>query len=111
MRLFSTRLAVLAAIFCAATFVQEQDAGAASTAHRSGNCNFDAYRPLRFGTPIRGGHEELATKKVVPTYPPEALQKGIRGRVVIHVLIDRSGDVIKACGAGERLLANSAEEA
>src|SRR5258708_21784763 len=73
-------------------------------------CNFDAYRPLRFGTPIRGGHEELATKEIVPTYPAEALQKGIRGRVVIHVLIDRSGDVIKACGAGERLLVNSAEE-
>jgi TonB family protein len=76
-----------------------------------GECNFDVYRPLRFGTPIRGGHENLAVEKVVPIYPPEALQKGIRGRVVIHVLINRAGDVVKACGVGQRLLVDSAEKA
>jgi hypothetical protein len=74
-------------------------------------CNFDSYRPLKIGTPIRGGHEELALQRPSPVYPGEALSKGIGGPVVVHVLINRAGDVVKACGAGPVLLATAAEEA
>lgn len=77
----------------------------------SGKCNFEAYRPLRFGSPIRGGHEDLAIAKVTPIYPPEAQEKGIGGRVVVQVLIDRAGDVVKTCGVGPSLLTPSAESA
>jgi hypothetical protein len=78
---------------------------------KKAGCNFDAYRPLRIGTPIRGSHEELALVRVNPVYSCEALSKGVGGRVIVHVLINRAGDVVKACGSGPALLATSAEEA
>jgi TonB family protein len=74
-------------------------------------CSFDTYRPLKVGTPIRGGHDQLAIKKVSPAYPPEARQKGIAGRVVVSVLVNRAGDVVKTCATGEPLLAKAAEDA
>jgi len=77
----------------------------------NGECNFEAYRPLEFAPPIRGGHESLAIEKVYPAYPPEAQQKGIEGRVVVKVLINRAGSVVKACGAGPALWAASAQTA
>ncbi|MGA2146241.1 MAG: energy transducer TonB [Bryobacteraceae bacterium] len=78
---------------------------------KTGGCDFGAYRPLKIGTPIRGGDEGLALEKASPVYPREALSKGIGGRVVVHVLINRAGDVVKACGVGPAPLATSAEEA
>ena len=77
----------------------------------SAKCNFDAYQPLRIGTPIRGGHEELAIEKTAPVYPAEAQQKGIGGHVDVRVLINRAGDVVRACALGAPLLAQSAEGA
>jgi TonB family protein len=106
MRWFETLPIGLIAIFCAVAL-----SVVAETTKASRECNFDAYRPLRIGTPIRGGHEKLAVEKVAPKYPPEAQQKGIEGRVAVQVLINRAGDVIKACAVGERMLAIAAEEA
>lgn len=74
-------------------------------------CDFGAYRPLKIGTPIRGGHEDLAVEKPSPVYPLQARQKGIGGRVLVYVLINRAGDVVKACSVGPALLTTSAEEA
>ena len=74
-------------------------------------CDFDAYRPLKIGTPMRGGHEGLAVERPTPVYPPQAQLKGIGGRVVVHVLINRAGDVVRACGVGPASLTTSAEEA
>lgn len=105
MRCFETRPIRLLAIFCAgALSVGAQDKD-------TSECNFDAYRPLRIGTPIRGGHEQLAVERVTPTYPPDAQRKGIAGRVVVQVLINRAGEVVKTCGVGQSLLAASAENA
>lgn len=74
-------------------------------------CDFGAYRPLKIGTPIRGGHEDLAVERHNPVYPREALSKGIAGLVVVHALVNRAGDVVKACGVGPAPLITSAEEA
>jgi hypothetical protein len=65
---------------------------------QKGRCDFSAYRPLKIGTPIQGGHEDLAVERHNPVYPREALSKRIAGRVVVHVLVNRAGDVVKACG-------------
>ncbi len=83
----------------------------ASAEDKRAECEFDAYRPLKIGTPIRGGHEDLAVEKAIPVYPRQAQLKGIGGRVVVHVLINRAGYVVKACGVGPAPLATSAEEA
>lgn len=93
------------AVFNAATL------GWADDQKISAKCSFDAHRPLRVGTPIRGGHDQLAIKKVSPNYPQEAQQRGIAGRVVVSVLVNRAGDVVKTCATGEPVLATAAEEA
>src|SRR6266478_3678564 len=74
-------------------------------------CNFDAYRPLKIGIPIRGGHEDLAVERFTPIYPQELRAKRIGGRVDVPVLINRAGDVVKACGVGPLSLTAPAEEA
>ena len=78
---------------------------------RPAACNWNAYHPVKFGTPPVGGHDRLATVKVVPTYPPAARQKGVRGKVTSEVLIDRSGNVVKTCSIGEPVLVKAADEA
>lgn len=84
---------------------------AAEDKARNGRCDFDSYRPLKIGAPIRGGHEGLAVKTVNPTYPEEARRKGVTGRVDAQVLVNRKGDVIKVCAVGEGLLIRPIEEA
>jgi hypothetical protein len=74
-------------------------------------CDFHSYHPLKIGTPIRGGHEDLAIERVTPTYPEQAQQNGIGGQVDAQVLINRAGDVIKVCASGEPLLLLTVEEA
>ena len=74
-------------------------------------CDFNSYHPLKIGTPIRGGHEDLAIERVTPTYPEQAQQNGIGGQVDAQVLVDRAGDVVRVCALGERLLIPSVEEA
>lgn len=106
MRSLGSLLPVCLTMLCAAAF-------SAGTEERTGEreCNFDSYKPLVMGTPIRGGHEQLATEMVIPAYPPEARRRGIGGRVSVRVLINRSGEVVRACAVGQRLLAASAESA
>lgn len=79
--------------------------------HAKRGCDFSVYQPLKIGTSIRGGHEGLAVVRANPVYPREARSKGIGGRVVVHVLINRAGDVVRACGVGPAPLTTSAEEA
>ena len=96
---FAGRSIGLTVVICAlASFGKAEERLAAS------GCNFDAYHPVKLGTPIRGGHEDLAIEKVAPIYPSEAQQKGIGGRVDVQVLINRAGDVVKSCGVGPSLL-------
>jgi len=60
-------------------------------------CDFNSYHPLKIGTPIRGGYEDLAIERVTPTYPEQAQQNGIGGQVDAPVLVNRAGDVVRVC--------------
>jgi TonB family protein len=85
--------------------------GSANGEDKRAGCDFSAYRPLKIGTPIRGGHEDLAVERPTPVYPRQARLKGIGGRVIVYVLINRAGDVVRTCSMGSAPLTTSAEEA
>jgi hypothetical protein len=85
--------------------------GLADDQKLNAKCSFDAYRPLKVDTPIRGGHDQLAIKKVAPAYPPEAQRSGLAGRVVVSVLVNRAGEVVKTCATGAPVIAKAAEDA
>ena len=55
----------------------------------------------------RGG----IVKRVKPDYPPEAKMGRTQGEVAVRVLIDRNGQVERACGIGPALLQDAAEKA
>jgi hypothetical protein len=47
-----------------------------------------------------------------PSYPTEALKRGVEGAVLVDILVDRAGNVVKACAlSGPELLRKSAEAA
>jgi len=73
------------------------------------NCDFSERGPLRMSSDWlwRGG----IVKRVEPTYPPEAKRRHIHGKILVRVLINRNGEVERACGSGERLLRHAAEDA
>lgn len=67
--------------------------------------------PSKFSTPIVGGHDRLATFKVMPTYPAAARREGVRRKVTSEVFIDRSGTLVRTCSQGGRVLANAVDDA
>lgn len=73
------------------------------------NCDFSDRHPLRMSSDWlwRGG----IVKRVEPVYPIKAKHRHIRGRIPVRVLINRNGEVERACGSGQRLLRESAEAA
>ena len=97
------RLACIACVFYSCAISAEDRQRAA--------CDWNAYHPLKFGTPIVGGHDRLATFKVMPTYPAAARRDGVRGKVTSEVLINRSGAVVKTCSRGERVLVKAVDAA
>jgi hypothetical protein len=112
MQIVKTHLPVLAAMFCTASLGQEQNARTPPFSHRSRECTFESYHPLKIGSPIKGGHEELATERPAPLYPAAARRKGIGGRVSIQALIDRGRNVFRVCGYGDsRVLVNAGKHA
>lgn len=42
-------------------------------------CDFGAYRPLKIATPIRGGHENLVSRGLIPYILGKRSQKGSGG--------------------------------
>ena len=71
----------------------------------SAECDFSRYRPLVFSHALMNA----AIKKVEPVWPP--MGHGA-GRVRVKILVDRKGDVVKACAVeGHPLLRVSAWEA
>ena len=55
---------------------------------------------------------ERAVKIVYPIYPDEARRKGIRGQVVVEVMIDEEGSVVSTRALyGQKLLREAATEA
>ena len=98
-----SRLVCVGCTFCLCLFSAER--------RRPSSCDWSVYRPIKFGTPIVGGYDRLATVKVMPTYPQDARREGVRGTVTSEVLVDRTGNVVKTCSRGEPLLVNAVDDA
>ena len=71
-------------------------------------CDFSSYGPS-----LVSHFVQFALKtKVTPSYPTEAVQQRIEGKVNVKILVDRDGNVIKACASdGNEILRRVAEDA
>lgn len=84
---------------------QTQRAGANAAESR---CDFSAYAPIS----ISHFYPKKVAKGVKPKYPPEAVSRGVRGWVMVKALVNRDGDVERACATeGDELLRPAAEAA
>ena len=66
-------------------------------------CDFSAFKPIRicdYKVPIK--------KRVEPEYPKLAVEAAIGGRVVVKVLLDLKGNVVRACAGKEHPLLKQA---
>jgi len=83
---------------------QEQE----TTPKANDECDFSAFKPV-----IVSHFLQTSLKmKVKPLYPKEAVQKGLQGKISVKILVNRDGDVIKACALnGDELLRRAAEDA
>jgi len=71
-------------------------------------CDFTAYHRVRESHFV----SRMVRKKVKPIYPPEAANRGIRGWVNVEILVNRDGNVEKACAVdGDQTLKDAAEKA
>ena len=57
------------------------------------NCDFSEYNPLR----LKQIPPNAVEKEVEPVYPKSAYDSNIEGKVVLKVLVNREGRVIKTC--------------
>jgi TonB family protein len=74
----------------------------------SRNCDYSERHPLRMSDWLwRGG----IAKRVEPSYPPEAMRRRLHGKISVRVLINGNGEAERACGKGQPLLRNAAEDA
>jgi TonB family protein len=72
------------------------------------NCDFSQYQPVRISDWL--WHGGIVTR-VEPTYPSEAKQHRLQGRISVSVVIDGDGHVVQACGDGHPILRDAAEGA
>ena len=72
------------------------------------DCNFTVYRPLSISHLLL----KAVVKEVKPQYPAAARFAGIKGEVIVRILVDRKGDVKQACVvSGHPLLRAAARKA
>src|SRR5262245_28902341 len=70
-------------------------------------CDFTVYKPVRESHFVT----RAIVKKHKPIYPSDAVSRGIQGYVNVQILINRNGDVERACALdGDELLKSVAEE-
>ena len=74
---------------------------------QASRCDFSVYKPVRVSDWLPRG----IVKQVTAAYPPDAKLRGISGRVFVKVLIDKNGDVVRACAQGPAVLRRAAEDA
>jgi outer membrane biosynthesis protein TonB len=75
---------------------------------KANECDFAAYQPVRESHFVK----RTVTKKVNPLYPPEAVSRNIQGLVNVKILVNRGGNVEKACAInGDRVLKEASEAA
>jgi TonB family protein len=71
-------------------------------------CDFSSYKPAIVSHFV----QTTLKTKVKPKYPTEAAQRGIQGKISVKILVDRDGNVAKACAFnGDEVLRRAAEEA
>lgn len=71
-------------------------------------CDFAAYAPIS----ISHFYPKKVVKGVKPNYPPEAVSRGIQGWVMVKALVNKDGDIEKACATeANELLGRAAESA
>lgn len=71
-------------------------------------CDFSKYSPVRISHFV----QRAALKTVMPKYPEEAIRLRIQGYVTVKIVVNRAGDVEKACvNSGDDMLRHPAEEA
>ena len=71
-------------------------------------CDFASYHPVWESHFV----SRTVTKKVEPIYPSEAAHRGVQGRVNVKILVNRDGNVEKACAIdGDQTLKDSVEKA
>lgn len=72
------------------------------------SCGFSKYKRLKEPHALY----KAAVKKVEPEYPPAARSVRADGKVVVRILVNKKGDVVKACAIeGHPLLRADAVEA
>ena|SRR2546423_372143 len=97
LRQISAALAV--GLFCAICVHGQEQA--------KSDCDFSRYRPL-----VITDYVLPVVKKVEPEYPLAARAAKISGTVWVKILVNKRGDVVKACAEqGHPLLASSAQKA
>jgi hypothetical protein len=68
-------------------------------------CDFSSFKALKM-------HSLPPTKLVKPVYPPEAKDQKVSGTVLVKVILDRQGMVLRACAIeGDERLRRAAEMA
>jgi TonB family protein len=71
-------------------------------------CDFSAYQPVRESHFV----SRAVIEKVKPEYPPEAMNRDVQGWINVKILVNRDGDVEKACAVdGDQILKEAAEKA
>lgn len=71
-------------------------------------CDFSSFKPFTVSHFVK---TSLKTQ-FKPTYPSEAVRQGLHGKIGVKILVDRDGNVVKACAFnGEDILRQTAEDA
>lgn len=86
---------------------QEETKGRVSRTENNG-CDFSPYKPVLLS---RLPQTSLRTN-VTPSYPSEAMRRGLQGTINVKILVDKEGNVVKACALnGDETLQRAAEKA
>ncbi len=71
-------------------------------------CDFSSFNPAHVSHFVKSSLKE----RFLPKYPADAVQRKVQGIVSVKIIVNRDGDVIKACAMnGDKELAKASEEA
>lgn len=76
----------------AATSQEEKGTSVLKDPLQGEGCDFSSLSPARMSHFIRA-----AVLKKIPEYPTEAIERRVQGQVIVKILVNRNGDVEKAC--------------
>ena len=71
-------------------------------------CDFSSFKPVIVSHFVK---TSLKTQ-FKPSYPSEAVRQALQGKISVKILVDRDGNVVKACAFnGDAILRQAAEDA